>query len=153
MPDRPPFTHSVKPPKGEAQVWLSAMGLAVGIVMVVGLLGLILKRGTDVFWPKRVMEIRLREGGPLLAERVLHLLRLRQYIVADQDHLDRKGCRQDAEIFVRDVITQREGMGNRRRAARRLGSLDEKGQVAIAGRSQVIGLPAHRPITRPVSVS
>ncbi|RYD32792.1 MAG: phosphate ABC transporter permease PstA, partial [Verrucomicrobiaceae bacterium] len=69
--DRPILTYSVKPPKGEAQVWLTAMGLAIGIVMVVGLLGLILKRGTDVFWPKRVVEIQLKEGGPLLGEIVL----------------------------------------------------------------------------------
>lgn len=75
MADRPLLIQTVKPPKGEAQVWLTAMGLAVGIVMVVGLLGLILKRGTDVFWPKRVVEIQLREDSPLapliLGERVL----------------------------------------------------------------------------------
>lgn len=75
MADRPPLIHSVKPPKGEAQVWITAMGLAVGIVMVIGLLGLILKRGTDVFWPNRVVEIQLMEGSPLapmvLGERVL----------------------------------------------------------------------------------
>lgn len=71
MADRPPLTYSIKPPKGEAQVWLTAMGLAVGIVMVVALLGLIVIRGTNVFWPKRVVEIQLKEGGPLLAERVI----------------------------------------------------------------------------------
>jgi phosphate transport system permease protein len=53
-----------KPPQGEAKVWLTGMGLAVGIVMVAVLLGLILVRGTNVFWPKRVTEITLREGSP-----------------------------------------------------------------------------------------
>ena len=53
-----------KPPKGEAMVWLTGMGLAVGIVMVAVLLGLILVRGTHVFWPKRVHEITLKEGSP-----------------------------------------------------------------------------------------
>ncbi len=62
-----------KPPQGEAKVWLTAMGLALGIVMVAVLLGLILVRGTQVFWPKRVLEITLREGsasgsGPALGE-------------------------------------------------------------------------------------
>ncbi|MES2467685.1 MAG: phosphate ABC transporter permease PstA [Verrucomicrobiota bacterium] len=62
-----------KPPQGEAKVWLTAMGLALGIVMVAVLLGLILVRGTQVFWPKRVLEITLREGsasgsGPVLGE-------------------------------------------------------------------------------------
>lgn len=49
---------------GEAKVWLTGMGLALGIVMVAILLGLILVRGTNVFWPKRVVEITLREGSP-----------------------------------------------------------------------------------------
>ena len=52
------------PPVGEAKVWLTGMGLAVGIVMAGLLLGLIVLRGTNVFWPKRVLEITLREGSP-----------------------------------------------------------------------------------------
>lgn len=57
-------TLLTKPPKGEAKVWLTAMGLALGIVMVFFLLGLILVRGTNVFWPKRVLEMTLKEGSP-----------------------------------------------------------------------------------------
>lgn len=59
-----PHNFKTRPPKGEASVWLTAMGLALGIVMVLFLLGLILVRGTQVFWPKRVLEIVLKEGSP-----------------------------------------------------------------------------------------
>lgn len=44
-------------------MWLTAMGLAVGVVMVVFLLGLIVVRGLEVFWPKRVVEFHLKEGA------------------------------------------------------------------------------------------
>ncbi len=50
-------------PVGEQWVWLSSMGLAVGVLMVVGLLGLIVRNGLAVFWPKPVMEIELAEGS------------------------------------------------------------------------------------------
>ena len=50
MADSAAASLNSKPPKGEAMVWLTGMGLAVGILMVAVLLGLILVRGTNVFW-------------------------------------------------------------------------------------------------------
>jgi phosphate transport system permease protein len=50
-------------PKGEPFVWLTAMGLAVGLLMIVGLLAVIFVNGLEVFWPKRVAEIRLAAGS------------------------------------------------------------------------------------------
>ena len=44
---------------GEPFVWGTAMGLAVGLVMIVYLLGLIVVNGYDAFWPKRVARIEL----------------------------------------------------------------------------------------------
>ncbi|MDX1386089.1 MAG: phosphate ABC transporter permease PstA [bacterium] len=44
--------------KGETWVWFTAMGLTVGILMVSGILGLILVRGLEVFWPKQVVQIQ-----------------------------------------------------------------------------------------------
>lgn len=44
---------------GEAFVWLSSMGLALGLIMIVFLLGLILIKGLSVFWLKPVAEISL----------------------------------------------------------------------------------------------
>ncbi len=50
-------------PVGEQWVWLSSMGLAIGVLMVVGLLGLIIRNGLAVFWPKPVIAIELAEGS------------------------------------------------------------------------------------------
>jgi phosphate transport system permease protein len=50
-------------PVGEKWVWLSSMGLAIGILMVAGLLGLILRNGLAVFWPKPLVRIELAEGS------------------------------------------------------------------------------------------
>lgn len=54
--------HSQQPRKmntGEPFVWGTAMGLAVGLVMIVYLLGLIVVSGYDAFWPKRVALVEL----------------------------------------------------------------------------------------------
>ena len=47
---------------GEAYVWLTSMGLTVGLAMILCLLVLVLVRGLQPFWPKRVVEITLKEG-------------------------------------------------------------------------------------------
>jgi phosphate transport system permease protein len=39
---------------GEPMVWLSAMGLGIGLLMVVTLLSVIISNGIGVFWPKRI---------------------------------------------------------------------------------------------------
>lgn len=43
-----------KHPIGEAKVWLTGMGLSLGLLMVFGLLGIILYNGLETFWPKTV---------------------------------------------------------------------------------------------------
>ncbi|MEZ5276291.1 MAG: phosphate ABC transporter permease PstA [Opitutaceae bacterium] len=48
---------------GEAFVWLCSMGLALGLIMIMGLLGLIVVRGLAVFWIKPVASIVLRSNG------------------------------------------------------------------------------------------
>jgi len=47
---------------GEPFVWLTAMGLTIGLLMVVGLLGIIVANGIPVFWPKKVYEVTLKAG-------------------------------------------------------------------------------------------
>lgn len=42
-------------------MWLTGLGLAIGMGMIVGLLSLIVVRGLEVFWPQRVVELTLRE--------------------------------------------------------------------------------------------
>jgi phosphate transport system permease protein len=50
-------------PAGEVWVWMSSMGLAFGLLMVVGLLAIIVINGIGVFWPHPVLQIELREGS------------------------------------------------------------------------------------------
>jgi phosphate transport system permease protein len=51
-------------PAGETFVWVTGMGLTIGLMMIVCLLGLILNNGIAVFWPKRVALVEFRETGP-----------------------------------------------------------------------------------------
>ena len=48
---------------GESLVWLTAMGLSIGLVMVAGLLLLIFCNGIAVFWPRPVIEYTLKDHG------------------------------------------------------------------------------------------
>lgn len=50
-------------PAGETGVWLTSMGLAIGLFMVVALLSLIVYNGLGVFWPKPVIRIELKPGS------------------------------------------------------------------------------------------
>jgi phosphate transport system permease protein len=51
-------------PVGESFVWFTSMGLAIGLLMVVGLLALIIFNGIKVFWPDKTAAIRLKESSP-----------------------------------------------------------------------------------------
>ena len=63
--------HPVKPLKqlrqgkviGEAQVWLTGMGLSVALILAAVLLGVIIFNGFAVFWPKTVTELTIVEGN------------------------------------------------------------------------------------------
>lgn len=48
--------------KGEVKVWLTAVGLATGLIMIVGLLILIAWNGLSVFWPKPVPEFVIADA-------------------------------------------------------------------------------------------
>ncbi|MDP0500481.1 MAG: phosphate ABC transporter permease PstA [Verrucomicrobiota bacterium JB022] len=54
----------VKPPAGEGFVWLTAMGLGVGIIMILGLLALILFKGVQTFWPRDIHVVHVAEESP-----------------------------------------------------------------------------------------
>ncbi|HMP74340.1 MAG TPA: phosphate ABC transporter permease PstA [Kiritimatiellia bacterium] len=51
-------------PAGETFVWVTAMGLAIGLLMILFLLGLILRNGVSVFWPKPVSLVEFDPQGP-----------------------------------------------------------------------------------------
>ncbi|MDP1579971.1 MAG: phosphate ABC transporter permease PstA [Candidatus Didemnitutus sp.] len=50
-------------PAGEGWVWITSMGLTVGLTMIVFLLGMILYNGLEVFWPKPVVRLELKAGS------------------------------------------------------------------------------------------
>ena len=56
-------TRRVRSTTGEPMVWLTAMGLTIGLVMVVYLVGLIVVNGLTAFWPTRVVQIEIQEGS------------------------------------------------------------------------------------------
>ena len=67
---------------GEPMVWTTAMGLTVGLLMVMSLLALILFNGIAAFWPKRVAYLELTAASkarlgdsPVLAGEVVKLQR------------------------------------------------------------------------------
>lgn len=56
------FDHRSFRPAGEMYVWLCAMGLTAGLLMVLGLLWVIFANGVSVFWPREVFAVQMAEG-------------------------------------------------------------------------------------------
>jgi len=53
---------------GTIFIWLSAGMAALSVLMIVGLVGFILINGMNAFWPREVVELRLRDGSIALGE-------------------------------------------------------------------------------------
>ena len=51
-------------PAGESLVWMASVGLSLGLLMVLGLLALVFINGLSSFWPKRVVEVRIKDTKP-----------------------------------------------------------------------------------------
>lgn len=66
MPAQKSLFDKKTKPEGEPFVWVTGTGLAVGMAMIVFLLGLILTKGVEVFWPREVAVIQLK--GPVASE-------------------------------------------------------------------------------------
>jgi phosphate transport system permease protein len=60
---KPDFLSSDVKPAGESWVWVTSMGLGVGLTMIVFLLGMIVWNGLEVFWPKPVVQLELKAGS------------------------------------------------------------------------------------------
>jgi phosphate transport system permease protein len=58
-----PNRQSQARPKGEVYVWVTGMGLMVGLLMIAFLLTLIVRNGVGVFWPKRVALVSFADGS------------------------------------------------------------------------------------------
>ncbi len=50
-------------PAGETYVWVTGMGLTVGLTMIVLLLALVVYNGVGVFWPRNVALVEFKEDG------------------------------------------------------------------------------------------
>lgn len=53
---------------GTLFIWLCGAGLAMSLLMIIGLLILIMINGMGYFWPKDLVEVSLRDGKVLLGE-------------------------------------------------------------------------------------
>lgn len=64
-----PFATTGRSRRGEPWIWLTAAGLALGVVMALGLFLLILFKGSASFWPKRIdlMEVSVDGKTELIA--------------------------------------------------------------------------------------
>ena len=105
-----------KPPVGETYVWVTGMGLAIGLIMITFLLGLIVRNGVSVFWPKRVAEMTFRDDrdtrfrgglsalGVVIMEQARDARDLTPEQVASPDPADRR----EKRVFIgnRDVFGQ-----------------------------------------------
>lgn len=56
------FNHRSFRPAGEMYVWLCAMGLTAGLLMVLGLLWVIVGNGVAVFWPRTIYQVQMAQG-------------------------------------------------------------------------------------------
>lgn len=56
------FNHRSFRPVGEMYVWLCAMGLTAGLLMVLGLLWVIIYNGVSVFWPREIYTVQMAPG-------------------------------------------------------------------------------------------
>ncbi|MEM9236582.1 MAG: phosphate ABC transporter permease PstA [Verrucomicrobiota bacterium] len=57
------FATTGRSRKGEPWVWLTAAGLAIGVILTLGLLGLVVKKGMDSFWPERLVLLETEVDG------------------------------------------------------------------------------------------
>ena len=54
--------------RGEPLIWLTGSALAVCLLMIAGLLIVILVNGLGFFWPARLVQVTLKDGGVFLGE-------------------------------------------------------------------------------------
>ncbi len=107
---------SNRSPVGETYVWVTGMGLTIGLIMILFLLGLILRNGIGVFWPKRVAEVtfredrdtRFRDGLRTLGVILLEQDRDRRDLTPEQLASPDPADRREKQLFIgnRDVFGQ-----------------------------------------------
>ena len=61
----PPTDTSVIWRRGEQYIWLAGCALSISLILIVGLLGIVFWNGAGFYWPHRVAQIELKDGGTL----------------------------------------------------------------------------------------
>ncbi|MGB1129048.1 MAG: phosphate ABC transporter permease PstA [Haloferula sp.] len=56
------FSTTGRSRTGEPLVWLTAAGLTVGVLLTLGLLGLVIVKGFESFWPSRLVVLEVNEA-------------------------------------------------------------------------------------------
>ncbi len=54
--------------RGDPAIWFTGSALGICILMIAGLIGVILVNGLSFFWPARLIQVTLEDGGVLLGE-------------------------------------------------------------------------------------
>ncbi|MCH7227267.1 phosphate ABC transporter permease PstA [Haloferula sp. A504] len=95
---KPPkaFATTGRSRKGEPLVWLTALGLTLGVLMTLWLLGLVVYKGCQTFWPDRlqVFEVKTDSGTEKVAG----------YEVLDRDRRDGDGnLHHEVQLFRGNV--------------------------------------------------
>jgi phosphate transport system permease protein len=77
------FATTGRSRKGEPLVWLTAGGLAIGVIMALGLFLLILVKGASSFWPKRIELFEVKRGDTTEM--------IAGYVIEEQSRTDTEG--------------------------------------------------------------
>jgi phosphate transport system permease protein len=86
------FATTGRSRKGEPWVWLTAAGLAIGVTLTVGLLALVLFKGTGSFWPRKLVQIESVRDGEVRTTA--------GFIVQERHRRDSEGVRhEEIQVF------------------------------------------------------
>ncbi|HUF61708.1 MAG TPA: phosphate ABC transporter permease PstA [Verrucomicrobiales bacterium] len=86
-----PFSTTGRSRKGEPWVWLTAAGLALGVVMALGLLLLILLKGMSSFWPRRIDLMEVKSGETVV--------KIAGFVTRESQRRDTGGVHDEIQIF------------------------------------------------------
>lgn len=68
VPDARPARRTNLAARGEPMVWLTGGCIATAVLMIVGLLGFIILRGSTTFWPGGLVRVGLADGTAIMGE-------------------------------------------------------------------------------------
>ena len=54
--------------RGDPAIWLAGTGLGISILMIGGMVGLILWNGLGFFWPKKIVQLTLKDNSVVMGE-------------------------------------------------------------------------------------